>query len=110
MARRGSGLVSARRKRFFIAGAQDAGAPWPKDVTLAAADGDWWSLRPLARPTVPAVKDKAGVRNPIDSFILSTLEEKGLAPSPPADAAAFEVNRTRFIRELDAALPRWRQG
>src|SRR5262249_62191952 len=33
----------------------------------------------------PQVRDKARVRNPIDAFILSKLEEKGLSFSPEAD-------------------------
>ena len=31
------------------------------------------------------MKDKAWVRNPIDSFVLAKLEEKGLKPARPAD-------------------------
>ncbi|MCI0456659.1 MAG: PSD1 and planctomycete cytochrome C domain-containing protein [Gemmataceae bacterium] len=73
----------------------DDGAAWPEKVVLAAAgpggkgDGVWWSLRPLNRPAVPAVKDPAWVRNPIDSFVLAMLEAKKLRPSPPADRATF---------------------
>ncbi|MGE5193506.1 MAG: DUF1549 domain-containing protein, partial [Deltaproteobacteria bacterium] len=65
------------------------GAAWPKDLTLrdkrlAGADDNWWSLRPLARPPVPAVKSD-WVRTPIDAFILAELEAKKLAPSREAD-------------------------
>ena len=49
----------------------------------------FWSFRPVARPAVPAVKDKAWVRNPIDAFVLAKLEEKGLRPAPPASSAAL---------------------
>jgi hypothetical protein len=55
---------------------------------LALAAGprpDHWSLAPLARPAVPAVRDGAWVRNPIDAFILARLEAEGMKPSPPAD-------------------------
>ncbi|MFO0964260.1 MAG: DUF1549 and DUF1553 domain-containing protein [Gemmataceae bacterium] len=48
----------------------------------------WWSLRPLAKPAVPAVgwdKHKAWPLNPIDHFILATLKEKGLEPAPAAE-------------------------
>ena len=48
------------------------------------AGGDWWSLQPVARPEVPAVKKADWVRNPIDAFILSKLEEMGLEPAPEA--------------------------
>ena len=41
------------------------------------------------RPAEPAVKDKAWVRNPIDSFILARLEKEGVAPSPEADRATL---------------------
>ena len=75
------------------------GAPWPKDVTIAAdmpaAEDDWWSLRPLIRPAVPRVKNKAWVRTPIDAFVLAALEAKGLHPSPPADKATL-LRRVTF--------------
>jgi len=33
--------------------------------------------------------------------------EDALAGLSPPDAAAFQANRARFLRELDAAVPRW---
>ncbi len=67
----------------------DAGAPWPEGVKLAAEKlvpgGGWWSLRPLARPAVPAVRGRDWVRTPVDAFVLQALEARGLAPSPEAD-------------------------
>ncbi|MFP6877924.1 MAG: DUF1549 domain-containing protein, partial [Roseibacillus sp.] len=50
------------------------------------ADGDWWSLQKLARPTPPVVNQQEWVRNPIDRFVLAKLEAKGLAPAPEANA------------------------
>jgi hypothetical protein len=44
-----------------------------------------WPLIPLGRPAVPAVRDAAGVRNPIDAFVLARLEKAGLRPCPQAD-------------------------
>jgi mono/diheme cytochrome c family protein len=75
----------------------DVGAPWPKDVVLAAdkSAADWWSLQPLRRPAVPAVKDRDWGKTPIDAFILSTLEEKELTPSPPAEKATL-LRRVAF--------------
>lgn len=45
----------------------------------------FWSLRPLHEPSLPAVKNPAWVRSPIDRFVLAKLEEKNL--KPVADAA-----------------------
>jgi mono/diheme cytochrome c family protein len=50
---------------------------------------NFWSFRPVARPAVPAVKEQAWVRTPVDAFILAKLEEKGLRPAPPADKATL---------------------
>jgi hypothetical protein len=44
-----------------------------------------WSFTPPRRPALPAVKAKSWVRNPIDAFILASLERAGLAPAPEAD-------------------------
>jgi hypothetical protein len=44
-----------------------------------------WSFVPPERPPVPAVKDQAWARNPIDRFILAELDEQGLKPAPEAD-------------------------
>ncbi len=75
-----------------------AGAPWPENVRLSAkpaVDDDWWSLRPIERPAVPRITGSMSqwVRNPVDAFILSKLEEHGLQPSPEAD-------RRTLIRRL----------
>ena len=72
--------------------------PWPgqeKAVAAASAirrgkfeitdkDRAHWAFQPVKRPVVPAVKNTAWVRNPIDAFILAKLEAKGLQPNPPA--------------------------
>src|SRR5262245_29887209 len=55
----------------------------------AAAASTHWAYRPVVRPEVPAVRQKAWVRTPIDAFVLARLEAKGLAPSPEADRATF---------------------
>jgi len=72
----------------------DDGADWPKTLTLndgekRRAGPDWWSLQSLKKPPLPGVKDQGWVRNPIDAFILATLEAKGLKPSPEADRATL---------------------
>ncbi len=75
----------------------NAGAPWESvsTTTAAAAAPSWWSFRKPVRPAVPAVKDAARVRNPIDAFILARIEEKGLRPAPPADRRTL-VRRAYF--------------
>jgi mono/diheme cytochrome c family protein len=74
------------------------GAPWPgQEKTVASAsairrgkfqisdkDRAHWAFQPVQRSAVPVVKNAQWVRNPIDAFILSKLEEKGLRPNPPA--------------------------
>ncbi len=44
-----------------------------------------WSFIVPRRPQLPAVKDAAWPRNPIDHFVLARLEAHGIAPAPQAD-------------------------
>ena len=48
-----------------------------------------YAWQPVRAQFVPVVKQKEWVRTPIDAFILSKLEAKGLKPSPEADRATF---------------------
>ncbi len=41
----------------------------------------YWAFLPVVNPRVPSVRDGRWVRNPIDAFILSELEAKGLRPA-----------------------------
>lgn len=54
---------------------------------------DWWSLQPITSPVLPAVQNKAWVRNEIDAFVLAKLEAQQLGPAPEAD-------RRTLIRRL----------
>jgi hypothetical protein len=56
-----------------------------------------WAFQPLRVAPPPAVKDMARVRNPIDRFILSKLEQRGMTPNPEAD-------RRTLIRRLSLDL------
>src|SRR5262249_18977214 len=56
-----------------------------------------WSFIAPKRPPLPAVKNKAWVRNPIDFFVLAELEKRGLTPAPEAD-------RRTIARRLSLAL------
>src|SRR5262249_6201876 len=71
----------------------ESGAAWGADpidpfrvTTSKRAGNDWWALRPVKRPDLPAVKQKDWPRNAIDHFILAKLEAEGMTPSPAADA------------------------
>ena len=44
-----------------------------------------WSFIAPKRPQLPAVKNAAWVKNPIDAFVLAKLEAMGLSPAPEAD-------------------------
>ncbi len=85
------------------------GAPDPRDeppaeqgakptwAQLLEVRKSWWSLQPVEKPAVPAVKDAAWSEHPVDRFLLAKLEAKGLAPAAPADPRTF-------IRRLTFAL------
>ncbi|MCI0743861.1 MAG: DUF1549 and DUF1553 domain-containing protein [Verrucomicrobia subdivision 3 bacterium] len=49
------------------------------------AETGWWSLQPLRKPELPAVKMRGWVRTPVDRFILAKLEENSLEPSRGAE-------------------------
>ena len=53
----------------------EQGAPWQPH----------WSFIKPERPKLPEVKNAAWVRNPVDRFILGSLEKAGLQPAPEAD-------------------------
>jgi cytochrome c553 len=60
----------------------DEGAEWPESASANVKDPrDWWSLKPLVRPSVPA----SDLVNPIDAFLAAKLAERTLAMSPQAD-------------------------
>lgn len=46
---------------------------------------DHWAFQPVTRPSPPAVRGQALVRTPVDAFLLSTLEARGLSFAPEAD-------------------------
>ncbi|MGC1295406.1 MAG: DUF1549 domain-containing protein, partial [Alloacidobacterium sp.] len=63
----------------------DQGAKWETQ----------WSFVAPKRSSVPEVKDKAWVRNPIDNFVLARLEAEGLKPSEETDKATL-LRRVSF--------------
>ncbi len=78
------------------------GMPWPDTAAPATAAPSrivppevtpeakrFWSFRPVKRPPVPTVRNRAWVRNPVDAFVLKGLEDEKLSPAPPASKAAL---------------------
>ena len=55
----------------------------PREIT--AQDRQWWAFKQPVRNNPPAVKDARWSRNPIDAFVESMREQKGLEPAPQAD-------------------------
>jgi hypothetical protein len=63
----------------------------------------YWAFKPLPTGAIPTVKDKRWPNSPIDHFVLARLEEKGLAPAPPADKAALLRRATFDLHGLPPA-------
>jgi mono/diheme cytochrome c family protein len=65
------------------------GLPWPAETGPVSADPrSHWAFQPVANPPLPAVKDAARVRSPLDRFLLAALEKQGLGYSPEAPREA----------------------
>ncbi|HVC96528.1 MAG TPA: PSD1 and planctomycete cytochrome C domain-containing protein [Pirellulales bacterium] len=76
----------------------DQGAVWPDAADNPLEDQrKHWAFQPLSRPVPPAASEGRAdwVRNPIDAFISAKLDEKGLAPSAPADKRTL-LRRVKF--------------
>jgi hypothetical protein len=48
-----------------------------------------WAYTKPVSPPLPAVRNAAWPRNPIDRFLLARMEKEGLSPTPPADRYAL---------------------
>ena len=64
----------------------------PFDVEQAR---QFWAFQPVARPELPVVRHPKSVSTPIDVFVQARLEERGLAPNPPATKATL-IRRATF--------------
>jgi cytochrome c553 len=83
------------------------GAPWPgapaatpsavrpPSREFTEAEKRFWAFQPVTGPPLPSVKNEKWVQTPIDRFVLAKLEEKGLAPAPPAGKIAL-LRRATF--------------
>ena len=81
-----------------------------------AGDPDWsgpkknhWAWKAPVRPALPAVRDNAWIRNPIDAFVLAKQEAANLNPAEPASRSQL-IRRATFdliglpptLHEIDA--------
>ncbi|QDT54209.1 Planctomycete cytochrome C [Caulifigura coniformis] len=98
------------------------GAPDPRSEVVATtptrltgmsidAGREFWSMKPVARPEPPTVRNAQWVQTPIDAFVLSQLEKHGLSPAPPADRRTLLRRATLdltglppTVEEVDAFL------
>ena len=75
---------------------RDFGPIDPLAMTTSARAGlDWWSLQPIIEPPIPFTLTPNRVRNPIDAFVLKTLEANALTFSPGA-APRNQIRRLYF--------------
>ncbi len=95
------------------------GAPWPEPPgqkmksrprgKITDADRQWWAFRPVAKVEPPPISAQSGLgnwtqsTNPIDRFILASLDAAKLRPAPPAMRAAL-IRRVYF--DLTGLPPR----
>ncbi|MBI3697989.1 MAG: PSD1 domain-containing protein [Acidobacteria bacterium] len=56
-----------------------------KEKPITEQDRKWWAFQKPVRHPVPKVAEARWSANPIDAFIRQALDQKGLAPAPPAD-------------------------
>lgn len=75
----------------------DQGLLWPAGADTAGdASRDHWAFQAIRRPAVPEI-DSAWIRNPIDAFVLRTLQRQTVVP-------AAEADRPVLIRRLSLDL------
>jgi hypothetical protein len=88
-------LLSLTHCVALLAAEPVADVPVLQEPPITDYDRQHWSYAPLVRSELPAVRNKAWIRNPIDRFILARLEQEGLTPLPSADAATL-IRRISF--------------
>jgi mono/diheme cytochrome c family protein len=64
-----------------------------KPLTVTEKDRDYWAYRPFEQVALPAVKNEAWVRTPLDRFLLAKMESRGVKP-------AAEAGRRTLVRRL----------
>ncbi len=74
-------------ERWIAAGAKTAREE-PAELSpgplITDEERSYWAFQPVRRPALPALKNPGWARNPIDAFVASEHEARGLAPRPEA--------------------------
>jgi len=110
--------LSAADKATLRRWLQEGAPGLPQRVTAKAEGDEHWASQRLRTVPLPAVKDAARGRTPIDRFVQSALEARGLTlnPEAPRDILIRRVSfnltglpptpdeLARFSRECDAEL------
>jgi len=65
------------------------------DPLVTAEDRQHWSFQPPSEPSIPTLRDRSLVDNPIDAFLLEKLKKQGLSYSPEVDRATL-LRRASF--------------
>ncbi len=75
----------------------EMGAPWgaAAESGAKAQAPKYWAFVPPVASNPPPVQNSAWVKSPLDAFVLSALEKKGLRPAPPADKRTL-IRRATF--------------
>ncbi len=68
---------------------------WADELPFTPEQLNHWAYKKVQKPAVPAVKNRAWAKNPVDAFVLAKLEEQSLAPAPRADKVTL-LRRATF--------------
>src|SRR5438128_2671189 len=75
--------AAARMKAPLCISGVVLGAQPPANEKPEPDPREHWAFKPPARPPVPQIRHSSFViRNPIDAFVFTELEKRGLAPGP----------------------------
>ncbi len=80
-------MVNTFRLKALLVVLALGGSVWAlaNDLPFSKERLNHWAYKPVQKPALPEVKQRAWVKTPVDTFILKKLEDSGLTPSAPAD-------------------------
>ncbi len=90
------------------------GAVWPSvsgltppqsaKFVVSKEQSRWWAFQPVAKVTVPKVKNSQWAKNDLDRFVLSQLEKQGLSPAKRAEKRVLLRRVTQDLTGLPPSL------